>query len=522
MMGRFDRGLLVLVLLSGCSETGFSTVDKTVGGEEPRIDVSPLSLEFWVGGATTEDVQSFTIRSVGWAPLSIEAIELVPVEGEAASFRFDQPSLGGFLEVDDSVEVSVEFTPQSPGEVSDVITIRSSDPTTPEVEVSLTGRADTPSLWITPENHDFGTHRVGCPTEVELQLENVGTAALTIEDWGYEGDAGLAHVPTESLPIVLAPGSWIYTTVELDPISEGALAGSFWVDSTDPRGRLTAEQVATGEAAGSGEDTFPVDDDLPVDILVAVDRSASMDDDAVRLASGFADFIAVLDAATTGWHLGVVTLDSGCFNGGVLTVDTPDLQATFADAVSTGSDLDIALDESLLQLSNRALEASADGECNEGFRREGALLHTIVVSDEPERSAEEAAAWTWEFWVDRMVEAVGGASVLQISGIVDSEDCNEGADGYLEAIAATGGEVHSVCATDWGEALASLAEASLGRLRTLALSGDPVPASIQVWLDGVEVTDGWVYDEEQNAVVMGAVDGSELRVTYLIDAECPE
>ena len=509
------------MLLVGCSESGFTTVDKYVGGDEPRIEVSPLTLEFWLGGSTTEDTQSFTIRNVGWSPLKVDAIEIVPEEGEAASFTLTQPGLGELLEVDDTFEVPVSFHPRGPGEVTEVVSIYSDDPTTPEVQVDLLGRADVPSLRITPDPHAFGSHRVGCPTEVELQLENVGTAALTIDDWGYSGDDGLSHLPSEALPIVLAPGSWIYTTVTFDPGSEGTTSGALWVDSTDPRGRVEATQDGQGEAAGTGEDVFPVEDDLPVDILIAVDRSASMDDDAERLAEGFSSFISVLGAATTGWHLGVVTLDEGCFNHGVLTADTPDLDATFTEAVTTGEDRDISLDEALLQLSDRAMDLAGEGGCNAGFRREGSLLHVIVVSDEPERSWEEAAAWTWDFWVDRLTEHAGGEGLLQISGMVDSDWCNEGADGYLEAIEATGGEYHSVCTLDWGADMASLADASLTRLRTLPLTAAPVPDSIQVWLDGTELTEGWRWDVYENAVVMGAVDGTELRVTYLLDSECP-
>jgi hypothetical protein len=513
--------LALLPVLGACSDHGFSPVDKYAGGDGPRIEVEPSSLEFWVGGTTTTDTQPFVVRSIGASSLTLEDLELVDEEGDAR-WELDLDGLPLAIAPGEEQEVPVTFAPQGPGSAAARVLVRSDDVELPQVPVTLMGRADTPSLRISPDPVDFGTQRVGCPSEVELKLENVGTAALTIEDWSYAGDSGLEHLPTEALPIVLAPGSWVFTTVAFSPTAEGEAAGTLLVESTDPRGEVGAAQAGVGEAIGTGEDRFPVVDDLPVDILLAIDRSASMEDDAARLTAGFSDFLAVLAGATSGWHLGVVTLDDGCFNEGVLTVDTPELSAAFATAVSTGDDRDIALDESLLQLSDRAAEAAEDGGCNAGFRREDSLLHVIVVTDEPERSAEEAAAWTWDFWVDRLRTRAGGAGSLQISGIVDSADCNEGADGYLEAIAETGGEVHSVCETDWGGALASLAEASLGRLRVLSLTAEPIPESIVVLLDGVEQDGNWSYDAEANAVVVsGSVAGTELVVQYLLEGECP-
>ncbi len=517
--------------LGACSDHGFSPVDKLVGDDAPRIEIAPASLDYWVGGTTTTDTRSFVVRSIGVAPLSLTALELTDETGDAGVFEIDpavaaavaDPDLPLLIESGDELEVPVTFSPLGPGAAGARILVRSDDPELPQQPVTLTGQADTPSLAISPSPHDFGTAQVGCPSTVELRLENVGTAALTIEDWSLSGDSGLTHLPSEALPIVLAPGSWIFTEVAFSPTFEGTATSSLVVDSTDPRGAVSAEQSGTGTAAGTGEDVFDVVDDLPVDILLAIDRSASMEDDAARLTAGFSDFLGVLAGATTGWHLGVVTLDDGCFNEGVLTADHPTLSDAFATAVSTGQDRDIALDEALLQLSDRAVGAALDGGCNAGFRREDSLLHVIVVTDEPERSHEEAAAWTWQHWVDALTDKAGSPDALQISGIVDSEDCNEGADGYLEAIAETGGEVHSVCAADWGSALASLAEASLGRLRVLSLTQDPVPASIVVTLDGVEQTGNWDYDAAANAVVMrGGITGRELRVGYLVEGLCPE
>jgi hypothetical protein len=283
---------------------------------------------------------------------------------------------------------------------------------------------------------------------------------------------------------------------------------------------VTATQAAAGDPAETTTDHFETDTDPPVDVLLAVDRSASMEDDAILLGAAFSAFIDTIATVTGDWHLGVVTQDDGCFNGGVLTTGTPDLAATFATAVTTGSDLDIAHDEALLQMADAALGQTSSG-CNAGFLRDDALLHVVVVSDEPERSTEEASAWTWDHWVDRYYGYVSDPSLLMVSGIIDTDGCGEGDAGYAEAIAATGGEALSICTGDWSDRLATLAAASAAYTRTFPLSETPVADTIAVTIDGAETT-GWTYDAAADTVTVDELEpGATVDVSYTIAQECP-
>lgn len=508
---------MMLLALLGCSETGLQVLQKKVAAAWPAIAVSPTRLDFWEVASGEAVTLPFTVTSVGEVALQVEAIRL---EG-TGSFTLVDGAEGFDLLPGESREIDVVFAPTAPGEQSAVATVISDDAEQPEVDVDLVGDGHVPSLVITPDPWAFGALPLGCADSVTLTLQNVGAVDLTIDAWDYTGE-GFTFVPVRTPPLSLAPYAYTTGVVTFSPSVEGAGEGALAVVSDDPRGVVTAIQTGEGIGAGSGLDHFVTEADPPVDVLFAIDRSTSMDDDAAGLAAAFSTFIDRMSAVTTGWHIGVVTTDGGCFNGGVLDSETADLASVFGDAVVFGDDREIVYDEALFQLVDAALGETGTGDCNGGFLRDDALLHVIVVSDEPERSEEEASVWTWDWFLPRFLGYVTSPSLLVVSGIVDTEGCNEGADGYAEAIAATGGEPLSICAGDWADRLATLADASLAYTWSFPLSQEPVPASIVVTVDGVVLAGGWTYDASANVVVIETLSpGAEIDVAYELASACP-
>jgi hypothetical protein len=311
---------------------------------------------------------------------------------------------------------------------------------------------------------------------------------------------------------VIAPMAFALVPARFAPLAAGPVTGAFTVESDSPAGPRLGTLSGTGTGAAALTERFEVPRDPPVDILFAIDQSGSMDDDAVALAENFGAFTRALESTTADWRAGVVTLDDACFNGGVLEPSTTDLQARIAEAVTRGTDAETTYDERLLQLVARALVAP----CNAGFPRADALLHVIVVSDEPERSVEDAAAWTWDFWLEQIQTA---APDVAISGVVDRDRCNAGDRGYAQAIAATGGERRSICSADWAADLAAIADVARTRGRRFVLADVPAPETIQVSVDGAPVTFTW--DAATNAVELQAGPGAVVTVTYARAGTCP-
>lgn len=510
----------VALLLVGCNDYGFNVKSISGGGSngEPWIEVDPLALDFWSAELDESVELAFTIRSVGTATLNVQQITL----GEGTDFTLLDPGSDLDLEPGESAELRVSFSPTASGERADVATVFSNDAENPEVPVTLVGTGLVPWLEITPDSWDFGEALVPCPDAVELTLQNVGTADLILTDLVPVGDEQISLSEVPELPLTLSPGAYTTVWVDLAPAVEGAISGALQASSNDPRGVLEAPIEAVAVYGETASDRFEVPEDPEVDILFAVDQSGSMDDDAASLAENFGAFVSALEARTGGWQLGVVTYDGGCVNEGVMDGDTPGLDALFAGAVAEGDDLDIEDDEALFQIIDRALSQTSSGSCNAGLLREGAPLHVIVVTDEPERSTEEASAWTWDWYLDRYQDYVDSPSKLKVSGIVDADGCNEGADGYAQAIDATGGALLSICDGDWSDDAIALAEATGGFLYTVPLSQQAVAASVTVTQDGETLEEGWAYDAEGNAVILeDPPEGASVVVSYVVASTCP-
>ncbi|MED5370246.1 MAG: VWA domain-containing protein, partial [Myxococcota bacterium] len=103
---------------------------------------------------------------------------------------------------------------------------------------------------------------------------------------------------------------------------------------------------------------------------------------------------------------------------------------------------------------------------------------------------------------------------------------NQAYTGFYEATVATGGLFLSICATDFGSHLESLAEGSAADLTAFELTDYPVPETIIVTVDGVTENLGWTYvastntvDFEEDYVPEG---GSTIEIEYALYGDCEQ
>ncbi|MEZ4235934.1 MAG: choice-of-anchor D domain-containing protein [Myxococcota bacterium] len=497
-------GLLAGLLLASCQEYGVQ--DRPgAGASGADIEVDPLSLT--LGPATERVVGTFSVKNVGSAALDVSALELVA--GEMA-FTVVDDGTGGVFEVapGEAHEVQVAFEPSSPL-VYGQIEVRSDDPDEPVVTVDLQGLGEVPALQISPDSHVFPTL---CDDTVVLTLANVGVADLEITGLTYDTPKpDLTLLSDLALPLTLAPDASAQVAVHYQPVSGEPVLGVLSVESNDPRGILTADQSSEA-SAGDVTESFVVEANPQIDVLFAIDKSGSMTDDARRLGQTFGDFIAQVGSVTTDWQIGVVTKDSGCFNNGIITASTPNYADVFLDAVD-GLQIfaDADLTEALLAMTDVSLTETGPSGCNVGFRRPGALLHVVTVSDEPEQSGQP-----YDYWLNRWQGQLADPNQLVVSAIVPTGGCSGDGTGYIEAANATGGLVLDLCSRNWSSFATQLGSASAQGLLTFLLSSLPDPSTIVVEVDGVAYDVGWHYDPVRNAVVIDAElpDGAQVEITY--------
>jgi len=484
------------------------------------IEVEPLHLDF--GSVSDEDdpaVLSFIVRSVGAMELEIDGIE---VSGQASgSFTVVSDEASFVLPPNTEREIDVVFEPMSANGQSAQALISSNDEFEPTVAVSLYGEGLIAELQITPDPLDYGTVYVGCTKENQVTLKNIGSKSLDVTDIGIdEGEFLITEAP--DLPFTLDPEEEAFVYTEFLPSLEGNVTQQIHVTSTEPMGVRDADQLGEGEYAASYEDIWDNPAQPPTDIVFSVDQSSSMDDNQAQLANNFSTFITQLSNYTTDWQIIVVNDDDGCTDSGIITSTTN--PTVFQNAVSSGKSwFDNAFTESLLTVTSRAVDNTDMGECNAGFMRSEAMLHIIMVSDEPEQSPS-----SWSSYVNAIVAKKGNAANVRMSAIAGDvpSGCSsaEPGTGYAEAVDSTGGVFLSIC-SDWANAnnLELLAEASVQQ-DSFALSHEAVEETIEVMINDQEVDDDdWYYDETQNVVIFvdsSPEEGDELSITYAAPATC--
>jgi len=511
----------LLVLSVGCAEYELYNTDEVKDGPLPHILVEPAAIDF--GTWSSQDTTSRTVRitNIGEADLRVDDVLV-----------FDQPEFdmnyGGVwnltIEPDDFIEFEATFNPRSGGERSGWITVYSDGANEQESVVDLVGFGAVPQLQIDPNPVNFGAQFIGCDDEATVTFTNIGAEELVISatDFSSDGQIELYAIDPLPMPLTIAPAEQVEVGLRYAPTVEADAQAVLTVTSNDPAGEHVHLSDGSGVYAATFDDQFTVPENPPVDILFAVDQSCSMDDQTSDLAQAFGEFINEINNVTTGWHLGVVTNDNGCFNQGVLTSSTNNYQSKFTSAVSTGgctAGSPSCLTEALLRLTSVSLSKTGGG-CNANFLRSGAMLHVIVVSDE-----EEQSNTNWLTWVNEFGTYVASPNHLKISAVVDvNTSCGDGtgADGYDDAANYTGGELLNICNANWASQIATLSAASLTNIFRYELTETGADeASISVYVDGALNSD-WHYDSGSNEVVFDVeLDANQtIDVSYGIVTAC--
>ncbi len=284
-------------------------------------------------------------------------------------------------------------------------------------------------------------------------------------------------------------------------------------------------KVDTGDPGVPGdtvEEAWDLEEAWGSDIVFFGDTSGSMTEELQTLGDQVTEFIGHLDDFTQDWQLLAVTGPDGCGINGVLTPDTSDYAALFAEAILTSPGID-EVDEWGLYNAAMAVELGDSGECNDGFMRDNTMLSVVFISDEDDNSPgwDSGDDEYWQAYVDEIVAHKGSEEAVALSAVAGPvPDGCEGAEpgyGYSPAVEATGGEFLSIC-DPWYDELEVLAEVATRR-EVFELSNIPVESTITVAVNDHVRTGDWEYDSVLNAVRFTAhhpQSGDEVLIRYEI------
>lgn len=505
--------------------------------DDPDIAVDPVSLSFgdvlaYEDASAPPSIESktVTITNEGGGDLHLGQIYL-----EDATGPYTWSNLSAILvQPGGEATFSVEFDPNTAGEVGNKIFIESDDPDEPLVEVEIFGNGIAPVIQLTPDEYDFGRLYIGCDSDETFEIENVGTADLIVSSIEFNtASEDLIYDANEAtngpLPWNLAPGEIKQLTVSNIPYDEFSDIAYLMVDSNDPYTSTVMSTIeGTGELFGEGTDVYEQPIKGMTDIIFAVDRSCSMYDDIENVQNNFDTFVDTMDALDADYHVAATVEDSGCINGSDLfidnTFDPTDAKATITAMINLGGSYGSNTEREFMLLES-CLSLIGSGDCNDGLVRDDATLNLVGVSDEPEQSVNNYTYYISLFQTlkddpdDVIMHAIGGDYP---SGCGSASAFT----GFYEATVATGGLFLSICATDWGEHLEALAEGSTADLSSFALTQYPVPETIEIEVDGTTTSIGWEYNPSTNAVDFDSdyvpEGGSTIIISYALFGDCDE
>ena len=259
-------------------------------------------------------------------------------------------------------------------------------------------------------------------------------------------------------------------------------------------------------------DTYNQQSASKIDVLWVIDDSGSMAPRQENLAKNFQSFIEVFSKGSIDFRIAITTTDifkvRGAFKGSprILTPTTPQLATAFSNNVKVGvlgspyeaglQAATMALDLERMTNAPRVLaQATCDAACkgNVGcldgcavkneveFLRPEAYLYLIFVSDEEDESAEDVRYYWRVFETAKGIGNDGTVTTAAIMGDTPTNSCGATPGKRYKALSdLTGGEVGSICDTNFSATLKKLATNAVGLKRKFALSKKPNTATIAV------------------------------------------
>jgi len=180
-----------------------------------------------------------------------------------------------------------------------------------------------------------------------------------------------------------------------------------------------------------------------------------------------------------------------------------------------------------LQTLLNAIEENSDWLLDDDPLWFDSRLNLMVVNSDVEQSPGNAEHYldSYDDYKDRDNIAVHGiAGDPATGGCSGSGLYAEGSQNLWEAVDNSGGVFMSFCTSDWAAGVPAFIDGFTGTIETFVLTGNPAPWSIEVRIDGVELFEGWTYDEKTKQVVFDAATyperGSTLRIDYLMAVSC--
>ena len=240
----------------------------------PNIGATLMSHDFEeINIGSESDVQTIRISNSGDGELNIGQVTLPNTADFILLYDFCSSQT---LSSDQNCSLRIQFKPQTVGAKTATLAIVSDDPSTPTLEIALSGEGTlppTPNIEMEEASYDFGETQVGTTSEFKVaRVMNTGNAPLQLGQISLVGSEFMIKYDLCSNK-TLSPSRYCSVIMQFKPISVGAKTANLSIPSNDPD-MPTLEVPLNGTATGwcqgnyeQGFSTYPQTPDFGTEVV---------------------------------------------------------------------------------------------------------------------------------------------------------------------------------------------------------------------------------------------------------------
>ena len=246
----------LMVALSGSGTAGAAG---TITANSTTVNFSATQ----VGTTATQNV----MVSASGAPVMVTSAQV-----SGAGFAIVPPTLPSTLSSGQSLVLTIQFDPQTAGQLSGSLVI-ASNASNPTLTIALSGNGTAAPAGTIAANSttvNFSATQVGATATQNVTLSASGAPVMVTS--AQVSGAGFAVVPP-TLPSTLSPGQSLVLTIQFDPQTAGQLSGSLMIASNASNPTLTITLSGSGTAAPGHSATVSWASGDPAAIAYLVFRS---------------------------------------------------------------------------------------------------------------------------------------------------------------------------------------------------------------------------------------------------------
>ncbi|QSQ23542.1 choice-of-anchor D domain-containing protein [Pyxidicoccus parkwayensis] len=504
-------------------------------------------------------VLGFYFRNPGRAECAVKDIHISNDAG-GAFFMPGGKLTGGVVVYDTAFSAMVAFRPPAAGSYSGELKLTVNNPAYPTVTLPLKGVSRASCLVATPSFVDFGPIRYDCAAAPrKTYVSNRCSEPITVSDASIGNGTSNQFTlltPLDS-PRTLAPGAGFELEVGYARNVHGQHYSPLYLRADSEADPFLVPLLAETNHEGIQVDRYTQGTDSQLDVLFVVSNTTTMAPYQSRLKAAIPDWLRTakdhgVDVRVGVTSTGLVARGQQCgggANGGeagrLFPVNGTHPRVVSGTAANATADIQENLDVGLchnlvqgLETMRAALSAplseqvddprtAQPNDGNAGFTRAAARMAVVVLADEDDNSGFSPDSYI-QFL--QTLKGTGMSHRSQLYALVPDGSCSTAgneADRFVSVARGTGGQVESICRSDYRPLLESVIQRAGALQADFPLTADPTgTAEMTVRVQG-QVLPGsqWTYDAARNSVIFNAgsvpTPGQAVEVRYRSVCKAP-